>query len=57
VCFWSDDSRSDSDNILVPGDPNGGLSLREARLNFTIYGASHRRYADVVRPPRADELP
>jgi hypothetical protein len=39
------------------GSPNGELTLREARLNFAIYGACHPRYEDLVRPPRADEHP
>lgn len=42
---------------MVAGGPNGEVSLSDARLNFAIYGASHRRYVDVVRPPRRDELP
>jgi hypothetical protein len=42
---------------MVTGGPNGDVSLSDARLNFSIYGASHRRYLDVVRPPRSDELP
>jgi hypothetical protein len=41
---------------VLPGSPNGELSLSEARLNFAIYGASQRRYEDLVRPPRADEM-
>ena len=40
---------------MVRGGPNGELSLNDARLNFALYGASHRRYAEVVRPPRVDE--
>ncbi|MEU2616115.1 CPCC family cysteine-rich protein [Micromonospora sp. NPDC007271] len=41
----------------MAGGPNGDVSLSDARLNFAIYGASHRRYLDVVRQPRSDELP
>ena len=41
----------------MTGSRNGDLSLTEARLNFTIYGASTPRYRDLVRPPRSDELP
>jgi Cysteine-rich CPCC len=41
----------------VVAGPNDGLSLVDARLNFSIYGASAPRYQDLVRPPRADEHP
>ena len=57
VCFWTDDGQDDTDAHLVRDGPNGELSLAEARLNFAIYGASHRRYADVVRAARFDERP
>ncbi len=63
VCFWTDDGRTEQELDLreldLPGgsSPNGELTLREARLNFAIYGACHRRYVDLVRRPRADELP
>ncbi len=57
VCFWTEDGSTDQDAKTVKGGPNGELSLEEARLNFAIYGASHRRYEDVVRKPREDELP
>jgi hypothetical protein len=54
VCFWTNDGAEG----VAPGVArNGELSLPDARLNFAIYGASHPRYAQVVRPPRADELP
>jgi hypothetical protein len=45
---------------MAAGVVVGGLnevSLSDARLNFSIYGASHRRYSGMVRPPRGDELP
>jgi hypothetical protein len=57
VCFWTDDGQNDADADIVRGGPNGELSLSEARLNFAIYNASHRRYAEVVRRPRPDEEP
>ncbi|WP_307246962.1 CPCC family cysteine-rich protein [Catenuloplanes indicus] len=57
VCFWTEDGSSDRDAKVAKGGPNGELSLDEARLNFAIYGASHRRYLDVVRKPREDEMP
>ncbi|WFE27449.1 CPCC family cysteine-rich protein [Solwaraspora sp. WMMD791] len=57
VCFWTDDGQGDQDAEVVRGGPNGDLSLSLARLNFAIYGASHQRYADIVRSPRPDEYP
>jgi hypothetical protein len=51
VCYWTDDRPTDDTA------PNGSLSLGEARLNFAIYGASQRRYRQLVRPARVDELP
>jgi hypothetical protein len=55
VCFWTDDGQGDADADVVRGGPNGELSLADGRLNFAIYGASHRRYLAVVRAARADE--
>jgi hypothetical protein len=61
ICFWTDDGRDDTGAPAPvrpdPAGPNGELSLRDARLNFSIYGASHPRYVDVVRAPYPDELP
>lgn len=58
VCFWTDDGRDENEaSRVIPDGPNGELSLSDARLNYAIYGACHRRYADVVRPPRPDEYP
>ncbi|WP_213454106.1 CPCC family cysteine-rich protein [Rhizomonospora bruguierae] len=57
VCYWTDDGQGDADASVVRGGPNGELSLSDARLNFAIYGASDRRYRDLVRPPRVDEYP
>ncbi|GGM27250.1 hypothetical protein GCM10007977_030570 [Dactylosporangium sucinum] len=42
---------------MVTGSRNGELSLADARLNFSIYGASAPRYQELVRPPRDDERP
>lgn len=57
VCYWTDDGQADADAAVVRGGPNGELSLSDARLNFAIYGASDRRYQDLVRSPRVDEYP
>lgn len=55
VCYWTDDRLTDAD--AAGSGPNGSLSLSEAKLNFAIYGASQRRYQQLVRPARIDELP
>jgi hypothetical protein len=57
VCFWTNDGQGDDDAGVVRDGPNGDLSLSYARLNFAIYGASHPRYAEIVRAPRPDEYP
>jgi Cysteine-rich CPCC len=54
VCYWTDDRRADPD---ARTDPNGALTLDEARLNFAIYGASQPRYQNLVRPARPEERP
>ena len=55
VCFWEDDGQDDQDAGRVRGGPNGDLSLEQARLNFTTYGASEERRKHLVRPPRPEE--
>ncbi|MET7400892.1 CPCC family cysteine-rich protein [Dactylosporangium sp. NPDC005572] len=55
ICYWTDDGRSDVHAGVVPDSRNGDLSLADARLNFTIYGASSPRYQHLVRPPGAGE--
>ncbi|MFC5001865.1 CPCC family cysteine-rich protein [Dactylosporangium cerinum] len=57
ICYWTDDGRSDVHDDVGAGSRNGDLSLADARLNFSIYGASTPRYKDLVRAPRADERP
>jgi hypothetical protein len=58
VCFWTDDGRAEQDvDTALGGSANGELTLRDARLNFAIYGACHPRYEDLVRGPRPDENP
>src|SRR5439155_17246559 len=39
------------------GSINTDLSLADAQLNFSIYGASAPRYQNLVRAPRHDERP
>jgi hypothetical protein len=57
ICYWTDDGRGEQHVSAVIGSTNGDLSLADARLNYSIYGASTPRYRDVVRLPRDDERP
>src|SRR4029453_14217685 len=55
ACLWTPDGRSALDIDAVHDGPNGDLSLREARLNYAVYRACHRRYRELVRAPRPGE--
>lgn len=55
VCFWEDDNVQ-YNNIDFEGGANQE-SLRQARENFKIFGASSKRYLTDVRPPTRDEIP
>jgi hypothetical protein len=57
VCFWEDDGQDDHDADVVRGGPNGALSLRVARQNFKLIGASDTRSLPHVRAPRPSESP
>ncbi len=56
VCFWEDDGQDDCDADVVRGGPNSTLSLREARQNFTAFGACEMSMLPNVRLPYEDEL-
>jgi hypothetical protein len=55
VCFWEDDGQDGRDADVVRGGPNDSLSLTQARKNYWQFGAIEQRFADRVRPPKADE--
>jgi hypothetical protein len=55
VCWWDDDGQDDSDANVVRHSVNGGLSLVEARQNYTQYGAADRRFLSHVRKPLPGE--
>ncbi len=55
VCFWEDDP-AQRDNPVDPVGAND-VSLREARENYQVYGASKQSLAPHVRSPRPEELP
>ena len=55
VCFWEDDYVQFQDPDYVGGA--NGVSLRQAKANFSSFGASERRVIPLVRPPQRDEIP
>ena len=56
VCFWEDDPAQAVNPDLYPG--SNGVSLKEARKNFKIYGAITEYCKKFVRPPKPeDEFP
>jgi hypothetical protein len=57
VCYWTHDGNGGRHSGAAIDGLNGQLTLTEARLNFSIYGASAPRYQDLVRSPRLDEQP
>lgn len=56
VCFWEDDGQDDHDADDVRGGPNGVLSLKQARINFQMFGACDRKFVSNIRHPLPDEL-
>jgi hypothetical protein len=40
ICYWTDDRRNDLPSSNAASNLNTDLSLADARLNFSIYGAS-----------------
>jgi hypothetical protein len=57
ICYWTDDGQTDLPSGTAANNLNTDLSLADARLNFSIYGASAPRYQNLVRAPRHDEAP
>ena len=53
VCFWENDPFIASDN--EPSDSNHGITLKEAKSNFSKFGACEKEMLYHVRPPRNDE--
>ena len=53
VCFWENDPFIASDN--EPSDSNHGITLKEAKFNFSKFGACEKEMLCHVRPPRDDE--
>ena len=53
VCFWENDPFIASDN--EPSDSNHGITLKEAKSNFSKFGACEKEMLCYVRSPRDDE--
>ncbi len=55
VCYWEDDYIPDND-IYYAGGANG-ISLQDARMNFSRYKAIKQEFINQVRDPLINELP
>ncbi len=55
VCYWEDDIVQFKDPGYCCGA--NGVSLKEARENFTRFKASEERFKHLVRPPFSEEIP
>ena len=55
VCYWEDDPVQFKDENYAGGANH--VSLKEARENYRLIGASEERVRHLVRPLTADELP
>jgi Cysteine-rich CPCC len=55
VCFWEDDPIQFADPTHG-GDGANGVTLEQARRNYTQFGASEPEALRHVRPPRPDEF-
>jgi hypothetical protein len=52
ICFWEDDGQ-DLDQLDILSGPNHGITLGEARTNFTQFGACESRMLAHVLPTEA----
>ncbi len=55
VCFWEDDNIQFEDPNRVGGA--NGVSLNQARQNFTVLGAVSKEFVNQVREPSPVEIP
>lgn len=53
ICFWANDLFITSDS--EPSDSNHRITLKEAKLNFSTFGACKKEMVCYVRLPRDDE--
>ncbi|MBL8884306.1 MAG: hypothetical protein JNL45_14775 [Hyphomicrobium sp.] len=49
ICFWEDDGQ-DIQQLDLKSAPNNGLTLRQARMNFSEFGACDLRAKSHVIP-------
>ena len=54
VCFWQYDEICHDNPDRITG-PNR-VSLNTAKKNYKLYGAVEERFAELVRPPKKEEL-
>ncbi|WP_338870941.1 CPCC family cysteine-rich protein [Spirosoma sp. SC4-14] len=54
VCFWQKDFYQE-EHINDSGGPNL-VSLQDAKENYRIWGAIEKRFINLVRLPKKDEL-
>ncbi len=54
VCFWENDAFLSSENEA--SDSNHGISLKDARLNYSKYGACEKEMISYVRLPKNNEI-
>lgn len=55
VCYWEGDNVQ-NENPNYEGGANG-ISLNEARKNFSKYGAIQKKFIKGVRKPLPEEIP
>jgi hypothetical protein len=55
VCYWEDDNVQNADPDYEGGA--NGISLNQARMNFSKYGAVQEKFMRNVRKPLSEEIP
>ena len=54
VCFWENDPFISGD--VDPSCSNHGITLKEGRDNYKMFGACEIEMVKYVRPPREEEV-
>lgn len=55
VCFWENDVFTPEPDATSA--ENHGMTLREGRQNFRMFGACYRNLLPHVRAPKPEEIP